>query len=132
VKALRHLCLCALMVLTPTGLALAQQPRCRVEPFQGATLPQGTVARLHVVNTGSPCAIVNYGVPAERSNPADSGAITKQPAHGKAEFAAPQATYTPEPGFVGQDEFAYEALARGKSAQQVRLKVRVKVLVVAP
>jgi hypothetical protein len=116
----------------PTGLGLAEQPGCRVEPFQGATLPQGTIAHMHVVNMGSPCAILNYGVPVERGNPAHAGAITKQPAHGTAEFAAPHAKYTPEQGFVGQDEFAYEALARSKSDQQVRLKVRVKVLVVAP
>lgn len=95
-------------------------------------MPQGAVTRMHVVNTGTSCSIVNHGVPAERSNPADSGNITRQAAHGKAEFVAPHAKYTAEQGYVGEDEFEYEALARGRSGQQVRLKVRVKVLVVAP
>ena len=76
--------------------------------------------------------IVNHGVPAERSNPADSSNITRQPAHGKAEFVAPHAKYTPDRGYVGEDEFEYEAFARGRSNQQVRLKVQVKVLIVAP
>lgn len=87
---------------------------------------------MHVVNTGTPCVIINHGLPAERSNPADSGNITKQAAHGKAEFVAPSAKYTPAQGYVGEDEFEYEAVARGRTSQQVRLKVRVKVLVVAP
>ena len=131
-KQLCKLLLYMLATVAPIGSALAQQPACRVEPFQGATLPQGAVARMHVVNTGTSCVIVNHGVPAERSHPADSGNITKQAAHGKAEFVAPQAKYTPEQGYVGEDEFEYEALARGRSNQQVRLKVRVKVLIVAP
>ncbi len=94
-------------------------------------MPQGAVARMHVVDTGASCAIVNFGIPAERSNPADSGDITKQAAHGKAEFVAPHAKYTPVQGYVGEDGFEYEALACGRSGQQVRLKVRVKVLIVA-
>jgi hypothetical protein len=132
VKLPRYLCGCVLVALAPIGAALAQQPACRVEPIQGATSPQGTIARMRVVNTGSSCAIVNHGVPAERGNPADSGKITKQPAHGKAEFVAPHARYTPDQGYVGEDEFEYEAFARGRSNQQVRLRVQVKVLVVAP
>ena len=127
-----YLCGVVLVVLAPIGAALAQQPACRVEPIQGATSPQGAIARMRVVNTGSSCAIVNHGVPAERGNPADSGKITKQPAHGKAQFVAPHAQYTPDQGYVGEDEFEYEAFARGRSNQQVRLKVQVKVLVVAP
>ena len=131
-KLSHYLCGCVLVVLAPIGGALAQQPVCRVEPFQGATSPQGAVARMRVVNTGSSCVIVNHGVPAERSNPADSGSITKQPAHGKAELVAPHAKYTPDRGYVGEDEFEYVAFARGRSNEQVRLKVQVKVLIVAP
>jgi len=85
-----------------------------------------------VVNTGTVCLISNYGVPSERSNPADSGKIIKNPAHGKAEFVAPHAQYTPAQGYVGEDEFEFEAFARGRSNQQVRLRVQVKVVVVAP
>jgi hypothetical protein len=87
---------------------------------------------MHVANTGSPCAIANYGIPAELANPADSGSITKQPVHGKSEFVAPYAKYVPEPGYVGDDEFAYEAFARGRKDQQFRLKVHVKVSIVTP
>ncbi|MBC8119629.1 MAG: Ig-like domain-containing protein [Burkholderiaceae bacterium] len=97
----------------PAVPALAQNSKCRVEPFQGATLPSGAVVQMRVVNTGAACAIVNYGVPAEKLNPADSGSITTQAAHGKAEFVAPAAKYTPERGFVGEDAFEYDAFARG-------------------
>ena len=83
------------------------------------------------VTAGSSCSIVSYGAPAERNHPADSGKVTRPPAHGKAEFVAPQVIYTPSPGYVGADEFEYEAVARGISDKQVRLKVRVKVEVTA-
>ncbi len=131
-KMPRYVFLSALVLLTSTSSAFAKEAVCRVEPFRGATLPQGTVARMHVVNLGKPCLIANHGVPEERSNPADSGRITKQPAHGKAEFVAPHAKYTPEQGYVGEDEFTYEAYARGKGEQHVRLKVQVKVNVAGP
>jgi hypothetical protein len=121
-----------LVALTPIGSALAQQPECRISSFQGATLPQGAVTNMRVVNTGASCVIANYGVPAERSNPADSGSITRPPAHGAAEFVAPNAKYTPAQGYAGEDEFEYEAFARSGSNQPLRLKVQVKVLVVAP
>jgi class 3 adenylate cyclase len=110
----------------------APQPGCRVEPFQGATSPAGAVVRMRVGNTGSPCRIVNYGVPSEHANPADSGTITASPAHGKAEFAAPTVKYTADHGFVGDDEFAYEAFANGKRGERLHLRARVKVTVVAP
>ena len=84
------------------------------------------------VTAGSSCSIVNYGVPSERSHPADSGKITQRAVHGTAEFVAPKATYRPNPGYVGADEFEYEALARSTSDKQVRLKVRVRVTVTAP
>ena len=127
-----HLCLCLLAFLALSGSALAQQADCRVEPFQGATSPQGAVARMRVVNTGSACLITNYGVPSERRNPADAGRITREPAHGKSEFVAPHARYTPAKGYAGEDEFEYEALAHATNNQRIRLKVQVKVLVVAP
>jgi len=83
---------------------------------------------MHVVNSGAACAITTFGIPAERRNPAESGAITSDPLHGSAEFNAPQARYTPTPGFVGDDEFAFEAIAKGNNVSQpVRLKVRVLV-----
>ncbi len=87
---------------------------------------------MYVVNTGTTCSVANYGVPVGRANPADSGSITSKPSHGSAEFAAPQVRYTPEPGYVGDDEFTYEAFARGAMDQRLRLRVRVMVQVVAP
>ena len=105
---------------------------CRIEPFSGATLPQGAVAQMTMANTGASCEITNYGVPAERQNAADSGSITSAATHGTASFTPPRATYTPQPGFVGDDEFAYTAMAKGHNGQQITLRVRVKVKVVAP
>jgi hypothetical protein len=112
--------------------ATVQAAECQVEPFQGAMSSQGAVAHMRTANTARSCAITVYGVPSERANAADSGRITKQPRHGKAEFVAPQAKYRPEPGYVGDDEFEFEAFARSASERQVRLKVRVQVQVVAP
>ncbi|RYF33278.1 MAG: hypothetical protein EOO26_08675 [Comamonadaceae bacterium] len=126
----------ALTFLTAASLAIAANAQtsttCRFEPFSGATLPQGAVAQMTVANTGAPCAITNYGVPAERQNPADSGSITSAAVHGSAAFTPPQATYTPQPGFVGDDEFAYMAFAKGRNGQQITLRVRVVVKVMAP
>ena len=70
---------------------------------------------MHVVNTGASCSIANFGLPAERAHPRPpSGAITGAgPSHGSAVFALLQARYTPAPGYVGEDEFAYEAFAQG-------------------
>ena len=94
----------ALSILAAGFLAPAfgQQPvACHVDPFQGATLPQGAIAQVTVVNTGASCSITNFGAKGQ-TNPADSGTIKSAPAHGSAEFVAPQAKYTPEPGFVGE------------------------------
>ncbi|MEO8080602.1 MAG: Ig-like domain-containing protein [Caldimonas sp.] len=115
-----------------SGAAAADRPHCRVDPFQGATSTEGAVAQLRVPNNGRACVIVNYGLPAEHEHPADSGRITKQAAHGTAAFVAPDARYTPLPGYVGDDEFEYEAWARGKLDRQYRLKVRARVTVTAP
>ena len=121
-----------LAVLLPT-LATAAEPACSVAPFQGATAAQGATTRMRVVNTGAACHITNFGKPGEKGNPAESGAITTPPSHGSAVFAAPDARYTPAPGYVGADEFAYEAFAAGsKDGHPLRLKVRVQVQVVAP
>ena len=130
----RFRAIAAIVLIFSAPAVLSQPPRaCRVEPFQGAALPQGAVAHMHVVNSGAACTITLFGVPGERRNPAESGSITTQPAHGSAAFVAPQALYTPAKGFVGDDEFTLEALAKGNNVQQsVRLKVRVVVRVVAP
>lgn len=114
--------------LTP---AFGKDRSCQVDRFQGATLPQGAVTQMTVVNNGASCDIPIYGA-SGRTNPADSGSITTAPTHGSAEFDAPRAKYTPQPGFVGDDEFAFLAFARGEMNQQQHLKVKVKVKVVAP
>jgi len=122
----------AALFLALSGSSPAQPSRtCSVEPFDGATQPQGAVAHMHVVNTGAACSIENFGGAREHRNPAEAGSITVKPAHGTAEFVAPRARYTPAPGFVGEDEFAYEANAKGTRDQQVLLRVRVKVQVTA-
>ena len=122
-------------VLACTSAPLAQAPasNCRVGAFSGATSPQGAVVDITMQNNGKPCEIPNFGVPAERANPADSGRITRKPANGVAAFAPPNATYLPARDFVGVDEFQYEAWALGRSAkQQLRLLVNVRITVEQP
>jgi hypothetical protein len=122
----------ALAVFLPMQLVMAAQTGCDIERFQGASQPQGAVAHMRVVNNGRACVIVNHGVPADRTNPAETGTITRKPAHGTAEFVAPEARYSPATGYVGEDEFEYEAFAQGRAHERLRLKVRVKVVIVAP
>ena len=88
--------------------------------------------RMQVVNSGAACSVSNYGVPAEQANPAYSGSVTAQPSHGSATFVAPQIRYTPVAGYAGDDEFSYEAFAKGAAGQSLRLRVRVEVRVLAP
>lgn len=125
-----------LMLFIAASLAVAANAQasktCHIGPFRGAASAQGAVAQMTVTNTGASCSITNYGVSSDRQQPAFSGSITSAPAHGTASFASPQAMYTPEPGFAGDDDFSYEALAKGNSGQPVTLRVRVKVKVVAP
>ena len=104
---------------------------CRFSPYQGATGPQGAVATVEMANRGLPCVLPNYGLPAERANPASGGRIISAPRNGTASFVPPNASYLPQPGFVGEDEFQYEAWAPGASGQQLRLLVTVKVKVSA-
>jgi hypothetical protein len=87
---------------------------------------------MHIINVGQACFITNYGLPRERRNPASAGSITKQPLYGTAEFVAPRATYTPKPGFEGEDYFEYEANALGLNDKPLFFRVRVKVFVKAP
>ena len=115
-----------------TAQAKSEQPVCRVLPFRGATSPQGADAEMHVVNTGQPCSITNFGVPSARQNPADSGRITSPPSVGVAEFKPPRAVYLPKAGFDGEDYFEYEATAKGPSDNPLLIRVRVKVTVKAP
>jgi hypothetical protein len=112
--------------------AFAQAWSCRVEPFSGATSGQGAVATITVRNTGEACSIQNFGAPTEKKNPASSGRITQVPRHGTASFDAPLAHYVPAAGYIGADEFSYEARATGNTGQQVLLRVHVKVTVTAP
>lgn len=118
--------------VTAPAITWSAEPTCRVEPFQGATTPQGASTRMRVVNTGAACRIANFGLPGERGGAASSGEVTVAPGHGRAVFVAPDVRYTPSPGYIGADEFAYEAVAKGARDQPLRLKVRVQVEVVAP
>ena len=109
----------------------AQRSRCQVAAFSGASLPAGATATMRVVNDGQPCGVTLYGVPAERRNPATDGAILQPPKHGRAEFVDGRIQYTPEPGFVGDDEFSGQAWATGESRTKHLLKIHMKVHVVA-
>jgi hypothetical protein len=121
----------ASLILVAAG-SLAQERACKVDAFRGASEPTGATTNMRVTNTGTACRIINMGVPTERRNPAVSGSITKPPTHGSAEFAAPFAKYTPHPGYAGEDEFEYEASVTDIRDQPGRLKVKVKVNVIAP
>lgn len=58
---------------------------------------------LHVVNDGSPCRwVFRFG----GTNPPDSWKITRPPAHGSVTFVDHELEFLPQPGFVGNDEFA--------------------------
>ena len=109
--------------------AQAQQANCRIGSFSGASSPQGAVVNVTMRNHGRPCVIPTYGLPAEKANPAESGRITTAPTNGVAAFVPPAATYLPKQGFVGIDEFQYEAWARGQTNAPLRLLVTVKIQV---
>ncbi|RZL91000.1 MAG: hypothetical protein EOP76_14485 [Variovorax sp.] len=112
--------------------AQAQPSPCNVPVFRGATLPQGGVAEMQVVNNGRPCGIRNFGHYPDTASLAQSGSITTQPKNGVARFEPPRALYTPNPGFVGDDYFEYQASAKGPQDHPVSLRVKVKVSVAAP
>jgi hypothetical protein len=126
----------AFLVMLALGVGAAasraQEANCQVDAFRNATQPGGATTHMRVRNTGAACRIMNVGVPAERRNPATSGTITRPPTHGSAEFTPPFARYTPEKGYVGEDEFEYEASVLDLRNQPARMRVRVRVSVVEP
>ena len=109
--------------------AFAQEPMCNVPVFRGATQPQGGEAEMHVLNQGRSCGIRNFGHYPDPATLAYAGSITVSPKNGVARFEPPRALYTPNPGFVGEDQFEYQAIARGPRDNPVTLKVKVRVLV---
>jgi hypothetical protein len=119
-------------LIAAIGLAAAQDGACTVAPYRGAASLEGAVAQVQMRNRGVPCVLPNYGSATDRRNPADTGRILKPPSHGEARFEAPNAVYVPAAGFAGDDEFQYEAFARGGGGKPVRLLVTVKVSVAAP
>jgi len=52
--------------------------------------------------------------------------ITMQPAHGTADVAGDQVTYTPNAGFAGADSFAYKAIGIGGSSPPATVSLTVK------
>jgi hypothetical protein len=121
----------ASLAATPVAAASAQtqEPRCLVPPFSGAAQPQGATAQMRVINDGKACGISHFGVPSERRNPAETAKVTRAASHGTVQFMAPRVLYTPQPGFVGEDEFAYETHAKNNQDQPVVLRVKMKVIV---
>ena len=111
--------------------ANAEDTKCGVPVFRGATQPQGGHAEMRVVNNGQACGIRNYGSYPNDATLAFAGEITVLPENGQAKFIPPRAVYTPKPGFSGEDSFEYRATAKGPSDNLVYLRVKVKVLVVA-
>jgi TonB family protein len=121
------------VVLSSHGSARSQVPnaqepvRCAVPFFRGVGAPDGATARMTTVSDGRPCGVMNWGVPTEGRNPATDGRITQPPKHGTAMFVAPRALYSAEAGYVGDDEFAYEATVVNASGATETLHVKVTV-----
>lgn len=109
--------------------AVAQESMCRVPVFRGAAQPQGGEAEMHVVNNGRACGIRNFGHYPDTATLAYAGSVTVPPKNGVAKFEPPRALYTPNPGFTGEDQFEYQANAKGPQDNPVMLKVKVRVLV---
>ena len=128
---MRHAAAIAVLALL-AGPAPAQDAVCTIAPYRGASGPDGAVAQVRMRNRGVACTIPNDGSPNDRRYPADSGRILSPAAHGEARFEAPDAVYVPAPGFAGDDEFQFEAFARGSGGRPVRLLVTVRVSVLAP
>ena len=122
----------AFMLAFAASTSHAQHEACVIAPYRGASSAEGAVAEVRMRNSGLPCVMPNYGAPNERRYPADSGRIVAPAKHGTARFVAPNATYLPAPGYTGDDEFQYEAYARGGGGASVRLLVTVKVRVQPP
>jgi hypothetical protein len=118
-------------LLAAPVLAGAQEaaPPCAVQPYRGATTPQGALAIVTMSNRGQACRLPVFGNPAERSGPATAGRILVAPRSGTAAFDPPAATYTPAAGFEGTDEFEFEADAVDRMNRPLRLYVRVRVTV---
>lgn len=126
-RALRNAA--CLGLLLAFGPAVAENRTCQISPITGASLPQGAVSKMSVINNGQPCGLTLYGIPTESKNPATQGVITGKPKHGKAEFVGSRVQYTPEARYVGDDEFSCEARAIGANGRSHRLKVQMKVQV---
>ena len=97
--------------------------RCFLLPFRSPARPEGADATMIVVSDGRPCAIPSWGIPTERRNPATAATISVAPRHGKAVFISPRMEYTADPGYVGADEFAYEATVTDSLGADVVLRL---------
>jgi thiol-disulfide isomerase/thioredoxin len=100
--------------------------RCFLLPFRSPARPEGADVTMIVVSDGRPCAIPSWGIPTERRNPATAATISGAPRHGKAVFISPRLEYTPDAGYVGEDEFAYEATVIDSVGAEVVLRFRIK------
>jgi TonB family protein len=110
----------------PTSPAAPPLARCFLLPFRSPARAEGADVTMIVVSDGRPCAIPSWGIPTERRNPATAATITGAPRHGKAVFISPRLEYTPDAGYVGEDEFAYEATVIDSVGADVVLRFRVK------
>ena len=119
--------LALVIALQVAGDQSARGVRCAVPIFRGAGTPEGGAATMTTVSDGRPCGVMNWGMPTEGRNPATDGRITQPPKHGTAMFVAPRALYSAEAGYVGDDEFAYEATVVNAGGASLTLHVKVTV-----
>jgi hypothetical protein len=125
----------AVLLGLSAAIAQAQTPSvpCRVPDFRRATATNAfTDAQMFVMNVGRDCGITIYGKGATRENPAQALTTLKEPSNGALKLLPPRISYTPTPGFVGDDMFEFEALAQNSDNQPFRMLVRVRVSVSAP
>ena len=119
----------AALFLLAGSVAIAQPATCEISQIRGAASPEGATATMRVVNDGRPCGLTLYGIPEQRRNPATDGVFTQAPKHGIAKFAGARVQYTPDPGYVGDDAFTYEARSADATGRSILLKVQFKVTV---
>lgn len=83
----------ALLLASPLP-AIAQSPaaNCGIQPYRGATTPEGALVIVTMVNRGQACRLPVFAHPSERAGPASSGRILVAPKTGAAAFDPPSAS----------------------------------------
>jgi hypothetical protein len=85
-----------------------------------------------IVNTGRPCRIRHFS-DVDAQIPASSVQIVTAPRHGTLNVEPPNAIfYRPETGFVGSDQFSYQASGSNRAGASISTSATIEVTVLAP